>query len=368
MNARVRKHIDSLFEGRVMDKRTLELRDELLDNCAERFDDYMAEGLGEDEAMERIVDSLGDLDQLLGEAAAPMHDEPSGIEARYDIRAIRSIKVSLRSLALALEPIEGDTLMIAFEGPEKDFEEVRYSLEDGVLKIKQTPLSLLSLIFSWKTPSKIRVGVPESALLNYTLDCAIGGISSSVKMLKGRLSSVSGILNVVQPGEHICEKMSMTCQSGRIAAHGNYGKLKIDVTSGHVDVRGAVYELRCNAVSGTQQLFGRFGQVDLSAISGKIALTGSVDTAKLNTTSGTITMALTNRDPKSIDAHMISGSLNLELPRDIAGFTAKHSAVSGRLRNAFAANPYGDGSTLINCEAVSGALRITEGAPATSEA
>ena len=68
-------HVEHLFEGRVLDAETIELKEEIYGNLVARYDDYVAQGMSSDEAYRRTCEAVTSIEDVLGEK-----DEPTAAE------------------------------------------------------------------------------------------------------------------------------------------------------------------------------------------------------------------------------------------------------------------------------------------------
>lgn len=66
----IRMYVEHLFMGRTLDAETIELKEEIYGNLVARFDDYIAQGLSEDEAYRRTCEAVTSVDDVLGEKNA----------------------------------------------------------------------------------------------------------------------------------------------------------------------------------------------------------------------------------------------------------------------------------------------------------
>lgn len=69
-------HVEHLFEGRMLDAETIELKEEIYGNLVARYDDYVARGMSADEAYRRTCEAVTSIEDVLGEK-----DEPAAAEA-----------------------------------------------------------------------------------------------------------------------------------------------------------------------------------------------------------------------------------------------------------------------------------------------
>ena len=72
----IRMYVEHLFEGRTLDAETIELKEEIYGNLVARFDDYVAQGMGEDEAYARTCEAVTSVDDVMGEKDAGEKDDP----------------------------------------------------------------------------------------------------------------------------------------------------------------------------------------------------------------------------------------------------------------------------------------------------
>ena len=63
---RIKAHLDALFAGAPKTRRIDDMYQELLAGCLDKFADLTAGGMDEEEAYEKVIDGIGDVDELLG--------------------------------------------------------------------------------------------------------------------------------------------------------------------------------------------------------------------------------------------------------------------------------------------------------------
>ena len=67
MNATVARIVEILFQDYEMSGEVQTIRDEVMSNCQERFEDCLARGLTEDEAIAAVLERLKGMDEVLAE-------------------------------------------------------------------------------------------------------------------------------------------------------------------------------------------------------------------------------------------------------------------------------------------------------------
>lgn len=67
MNSKIKNYVEVLFSDIPRSKKAKELKEELLSNMSERFEDYIQAGKTENQAYSLVISSLGDIDEMLAE-------------------------------------------------------------------------------------------------------------------------------------------------------------------------------------------------------------------------------------------------------------------------------------------------------------
>lgn len=65
MNSKIRAYVDVLFEMAPKTHRVFELKEELVQNLTEKYKDLLATGKSEEEALEYVKSSIGDVNELI---------------------------------------------------------------------------------------------------------------------------------------------------------------------------------------------------------------------------------------------------------------------------------------------------------------
>ena len=65
MKNKLRDYIDQLFQDTPKSKRSIELREELLSNLSEKYDDLIQRGYSEEDAYQAAISGIGDVGQLI---------------------------------------------------------------------------------------------------------------------------------------------------------------------------------------------------------------------------------------------------------------------------------------------------------------
>lgn len=65
MNERIKNHVEELFAGAPRSRRAIELKDELIANLNDRYNDLIAKGQDEGTAYNVVIAGIGDIDELI---------------------------------------------------------------------------------------------------------------------------------------------------------------------------------------------------------------------------------------------------------------------------------------------------------------
>lgn len=93
MNSKIKNYVDVLFSDIPKGKKANELKEELLSNMSERYNDYIDEGKTENQAYSLVISNLGNVDELLADV---IPDAEFKQEARfYRVRNARNTAISV---------------------------------------------------------------------------------------------------------------------------------------------------------------------------------------------------------------------------------------------------------------------------------
>ena len=99
MNEKLREHIEGLFKNAPQTRQAVEIKEEILQNTIDRYNDLKAEGKSDEAAFNIAVAGIGDVDHLIDSMIAPMSS--SGY-SREEIRKNQKKRSLILSVAIAL--------------------------------------------------------------------------------------------------------------------------------------------------------------------------------------------------------------------------------------------------------------------------
>ncbi len=104
--------MDQLFENAPVNRRTLELKEELIANALEKYNDLTLRGYGEDEAFQLVIGSIGDVRQLFAEMGTD--DDYSHAYYLQWAREAQEKKAALTAVSVGLFLLAGTVLVVSF--------------------------------------------------------------------------------------------------------------------------------------------------------------------------------------------------------------------------------------------------------------
>ena len=67
MNERIRKEVNTLFQNAPNTKRANDLKDEIISNAEDKYEDLIKQGTNEEEALQIVIKEIGNVDELIEE-------------------------------------------------------------------------------------------------------------------------------------------------------------------------------------------------------------------------------------------------------------------------------------------------------------
>jgi hypothetical protein len=102
VNKRIQVYVNELFTDVPGDQYISDIKEELLSNLCEKYDDLISEGKNEEEAYTLVIASIGDINDLINNGEQYGHNTPEDIEKKRNIKSVfLSIGGALFILSLA---------------------------------------------------------------------------------------------------------------------------------------------------------------------------------------------------------------------------------------------------------------------------
>ena len=356
MNATVARIVNLLFEDLQESEEVTALREEVMNNCQERYRDLREQGLAEDDAIGQVVESLRGMEEMLAsypkkpaEGKAPVNGF-----AREGVAGVRCLRAELKDADVRVEPSPDGVFHCEMEGAGAPT--IHISREGDCLRIVQSTredrpeadqnLGILERIFSHislaigNTSCRVRVQLPADVALE---DAAVRAMSGSavwdgvpvgsleIRTASGdvevyrtpcrnrlTLHSASGDLTVEE--KTVCGSLSMETMSGDISWEGSAGELFCKTASGDVDTVGDFRTAELHSVSGDVDVEVRGGEtrrILVKSVSGNVDVTlpeGVGADARTKSVSGSVSNRAARSAARMVDveASTVSGDIDIE--------------------------------------------------------
>ena len=378
MNKTIEKIVGLLFEDLEDSEEVRAIHEEICLNCQERYEDKLAMGLSEDEAIHAVVESLSGMEEMLRpyrrtEAPKPAEERLDAEEeavrcfsfdpAQTPIHEIRAMRLGSTDVEIAASPdglihIDCEDVNTAVEA----------SLQDGALLISlrdqpnqdsngkwsaeintgSTTLNnllsnllggLMRTIGTNQGGGTMTLSIPNALRPVVKIETASGDLHASAMRLKElHFSTASGDLQLTDVGanllrcsaasgdfalEHIrAEQLSLHSTSGDLHAEGMdiSGDTHISTTSGDVHWTGESGLMEINTISGdVDRCMGSFNVVRFKTVSGDVSM--RLDAQRLasltgKTASGDMRLVLSGAPSLKLQCRSISGDVRSQLPYD----------------------------------------------------
>ena len=354
MNATICGIVDMLFKDTVDNAETRALREELLNNCLEHYQDLIGRGLTETEAVDAVVESLNGMKEVIDQypkkeetvyqEETQTRKEPEEtdyfIEKNneeqhriFDAGMIRRIRSDLRDGDLNVGLSRDSKIHIRCENPERIGCEVAGSLlriyhrnqqpnDKDNMKLKGEDISLKGILnfvskaiskgFTGSDGATVYLDLPEGKADEMVFNAMSGNITVKHCVANHMIiHTTSGDVEVQLDSEMKTDMLNVGSASGDITFRGNAERAEITSISGDVELEGSCTSIR------------------MKSTSGDVDLTGCARDVVTHTISGDQTIILRNADASAIDAGSTSGDIEINLPKTAAGVHAILQTVSG---------------------------------------
>lgn len=347
MTEKMKIYLDGLFSTIPMTDEVKEAKEELYAGMVERYNDYLRDGMDEQEAYDHVVDSIGDIRELFEELGGSMphygtgdaqqaKEEPQEEAASKDGFDLNDLIKGIGDFTTNL--VTGVTGFIS-------------NRDHGFLPLVNTqtiPLEdVTSVEVSYIAETiDLRVSPDENLVVNEymsiegdpTLFAEISTGVGRVTVRNGRRQAMTFMrsrVEILLPASW-SGSLSLSTVSGGIQSDDvwTFSSLYAKTISGSIrfnDISAAM--LRLISTSGSVYADRASGTMELRSISGSVKVEDAEGGGTYKTTSGSVRVnfsALTGH----VDASTVSGGVRLNLPAD-ASFELDAKSVSGGIHTAF---------------------------------
>lgn len=369
MNATVQRIVELLFEDLEMSAEVQAIKDEVMNNCQERYEDLLAQGLSEDEATGAVVESLKGMEEVLAQYPRKPVAHACGVEDGeglvFPAAGMRSVKVNLFSEDVTIEPsddssvhviydreqmpeinvrMEGGCLIVSRDGEQKqkkghgfDRENVTINSFSDLGKLFRN----LHVVVNLGNDGKITLTMPEGCAPDLNVRTLSGDISlEDVSAGEVTLNSTSGDISV--------EGVEATA----LTASTTNGEVNVDLpeelmleraelrtTSGDVEARLNAQRCKAQSMSGDVSLEGRIREADVGSVSGDVNLRADVEQVNVKSVSGDVDVTCDSEELREVTAQSTSGDVDVRLPTGVRCISLNTKTLSGDVNYNVALDP-----------------------------
>lgn len=385
MNATVARIVEIMFQDTEMNDEVQALKDEVMNNCQERYLDMLARGMDEDEAIAAVVDSLKGMEEVLaqypskaaaGQSGATSVDEDGDADCTFAAHTVKQVKVLLTSDDVNFETSMDDMVHVMYN--KEEMPDLKVTVRNGVMCIERDVQ--LNMHNERETADHVTVEVNGKECEYQNLSDVLKGVGKLLNGLRIKIGSRGGDVTVSIPQDH-CIAMDLHTTSGDVEVDGiAVSELRVESTSGDltaelpedncpslvkikgasgdVDFTGNAGTLSIQTVSGDVDYSGDCPDVTIQTVSGDAGLCGDVQNVNLKTISGDVDMQVEGNLLRQINCKTTSGDLTVHLPAELRGQVAvQMHSVSGDVRNRFG-EPLGAAAAQVNMQSVSGDVTL----------
>lgn len=305
MNETIAKIVNMLFDDIQETDETRALREEIGENCQERYQDLLDSGMTQDDAIHAVLESLNGMEDVLKDYPRKQTAFTGCSGYLFDPAVVKRLDVRLTSSDVQVSPARGDKIHVFC--PDAD-DHLRAVLRDGVLTVEPersnaTGGGLLDRLFGalGDTPSDVCVELPTSLPLDLRVTTTTGDLSVSDLSLKSvQIRTTTGDIH--------CADLVLSDSA------------RLESTSGDIQLRGSCPGVTAVTISGDLHMEGVGPQVDVK------------------TTSGDITLEPARLDRLNVSSKTVSGDQRILLPEGVAIGVSCHT-VSGDVHQMVPCQP-----------------------------
>ncbi len=399
MNETVARIVDLMFDNAEMTEEVSALRDEVMNNCQERFHDLVASGVSEDDAIAAVIESLRGMEDVIGQyqrknrrtayaqpqpaaeyTAADETDDVPVIGARdlvFSPEELHRIDLTLISEDVELLPSDDGMYHVQWECDGENVINVR--TENGALKVERLPGGAAGKDKRPNIRVESRDGRSGHIYVNGknlrfdsvedTLE-GVGGMLEGLGSMLGRmfssmknafnscdtvtiriphcavphvrLTTTSGDLEVTDVA---LAELNIVTTSGdvtvNLAEDCRLPHMALRSTSGDLDVTAFAEHAGVSSTSGDVEVDGCYTSLDVNTISGDIDVRAEVTRVNFKAISGDVDLAFESDALREISGSTISGDIDVDLPSGVGFIAINTSTRSGDVTTRYSTTGVG---------------------------
>ena len=378
MNDTVARIVEIMFQDVEMNEETAAIRDEVMDNCQERYQDLVNSGMTEDDAVAAVIESLKGMEDVLApyKKKVRRHAEDEGMEALEDMDAeeageqnatfraeeIHQLSVSLVNEDITLEASDDDDYHVIWDADENPL--VNAEMVNGVLKVyrrpgetvKQKRTEKIEFLNKDDLSDFIKTEEGKIEINMDSISRAMKSLGDKIKMQFSNGMSIgfgtTGSEVTIQVPENAIPHVKLLTTSGDIDVQdvaltdlnvtSTSGDINIDLnedqnlklvelrtTSGDIEATAFTHEMTVASTSGDVEVEGYYHNLTVNTISGDIDVRAEVKNMTFKAVSGDVDLQFDSEEIREVCGSTISGDIGIDLPDGIGAIGIHTQTRSG---------------------------------------
>ena len=371
MNDTVARIVEIMFQDVEMNEEVSAIRDEVMNNCQERYIDLVNSGMSDDDAIAAVIESLKGMDEVLApykrrDQAVNNHDGAhSQQNAVFAADQVNAIDLHLVNEDVHVERSEDEAYHVVWDADENPL--IDTELKNGTLTIKRLPEdertprrgdvdagfdeNMSEFVRTGKGRIEINIDGIESAMKslgnsirnifskgNMNIHFGFEGTSVTVQVPQNaaphlRMLTTSGDMDVRQVG---LAGLSLVSTSGDIDVDLNEDqhmeRIELRTISGDMNVNVFADCMNVSSTSGDVEVEGRVNDLSVSTISGDVDVRADVVNMTFKAVSGDVDMTFDSEEIRQVRGSTISGDIGIELPDGIGNIAISTQTRSGDVK------------------------------------
>ncbi len=369
MNDTVARIVEIMFQDVEMNEETAAIRDEVMNNCQERYTDLVNSGMAADDAIAAVIESLKGMDDVLAPYKRKAHrhtendenaeddeeqEETGERELIYAAQEIDRIDLTLINEDVSIEASDDEDFHVLWDAEDNPLLDVH--VEHGVLKVERRPgevkhrkdhieIHIDGFDDMLKSLGQSMKNIFSKNGSNFSISFADSSVTIQVPvnaMPHVKLLTTSGDIEVQ---EVTLADLSITTTSGDIDVDldedENLSRVDVRTTSGDVEASVFAPVGSFSSTSGDVEVEGRIGDLTVATISGDIDVRADVVNMNFKAVSGDVNMQFDSDELRSVNGNTISGDIEIELPEGIGQICINLRSRSGDTTTRYSTNDVG---------------------------
>lgn len=392
MNDTVARIVDLMFEDTEMTEEVAALRDEVMNNCQERYSDLVASGMNEDDAIAAVIESLKGMEDVVSQysrksrrnaerqsaqetfrKAETSETQPGERHLTFPAGEIHQLLVNVVSEGVTLEASDDADYHVLWVEDEEP--RLNVQVKDGVLQVERLSGvtrdrtrrehidvdgmddmfiksdkdkieisfdSLGDLLKSVGQTVKVALSRGTMHIVNGFNVCEVTVRIPAYAIPHTKIMTTSGDIDVQQAA---LADLCVISTSGDIDVDLNeeqpLSRIELRTTSGDIEVCAHVEDMSVSSTSGDVDVEGRVDRLNANTISGDIDVRADVQEINFKAVSGDVFMEFESLSLREVRGSTVSGDIDIELHDGFGAIQINTQTRSGDVTTRYAANGVG---------------------------